>query len=401
MKVLFLVSCLALVAVVAVAAMDVEMDSSDEWVQPSFVETLAESAEEAFPVPNRPTLPAAGKPCGAGLRGVCSAKAIWCNGKVPVPGQCANGAVCCTPRAAPAQIPNAPTPTTTAPSTTVNRGASVAGPVIVTADTGSYTGSLPTGDLSDFEAAVDGGREEAPLTNDENSQIQSTETKVKAVVVPNPPKMTYIVANMAAVNAYDQRLSLNGAPVPRVMAASFTSTPSQTQAPIPVVGAVPTNGLCGAYAGQAVTKIAGNKGVVYEVVKILPQHAEDRSMLTASPAARDNTMRTVTACAFDKMHEAAKKVGVNILIASGFRTHARQLYFWNCYQKKNCNKGRKAARPGSSNHGVGIALDLNQSASGVYSWLAKNAQTYGFVRTVAEEKWHWEYRPGTPKARYT
>ncbi|CAF1036326.1 unnamed protein product [Adineta steineri] len=103
------------------------------------------------------------------------------------------------------------------------------------------------------------------------------------------------------------------------------------------------------------------------------------------------------------MAAAAKQAGVAIKIASGFRTVARQEYFWNCYQTKSCNNGNLAARPGTSNHGKGIALDLNTdcgSQSGakpncggskVYQWLYKNGAKYGFKRTVQSEPWHWEY----------
>jgi LAS superfamily LD-carboxypeptidase LdcB len=114
-------------------------------------------------------------------------------------------------------------------------------------------------------------------------------------------------------------------------------------------------------------------------------------------------MTTKTACAFDKMASAADEDGVRIMIASGFRTVPRQEYFWNCYQTKKCNSGNKAARPGTSNHGRGVALDLNTncgkqkdtkpncSNSKVYQWLKNNAHKYGFKRTVQSEPWHWEY----------
>lgn len=115
-------------------------------------------------------------------------------------------------------------------------------------------------------------------------------------------------------------------------------------------------------------------------------------------------MTTSTACAFDKMATAAKKSGVTIAIASGFRTVARQQYFWNCYVTKRCNGGNLAARPGTSNHGKGAALDLNTNCgkqtgarpacgrSRVYQWLYKNAHKFGFTRTVKSEPWHWEFR---------
>lgn len=162
-------------------------------------------------------------------------------------------------------------------------------------------------------------------------------------------------------------------------------------------------GACGNYASSAVSSIAGNNGVVYSVVKILREHLSDPSIYSAGPTEKDNTMTTSTACAFDKMATAAKKAGVTITIASGFRTIARQEYFWNCYQTGACNGGNLAARPGTSNHGRGVALDLNTNCgsqsgsrpacggSAVYQWLYNNGHNYGFTRTVQSEPWHWEY----------
>jgi LAS superfamily LD-carboxypeptidase LdcB len=87
------------------------------------------------------------------------------------------------------------------------------------------------------------------------------------------------------------------------------------------------------------------------------------------------------------MHEAAKSAGVSLKINSAFRTLTRQKYFYMCYQTKSCNGGNLAAYPGSSNHGIGRALDLSFSS---YNWLASNARRFGFGRTVPTENWHWE-----------
>ena len=173
-------------------------------------------------------------------------------------------------------------------------------------------------------------------------------------------------------------------------------------------------GLCGSYAGATVSSIAGNDDVIYSVVKILTSHLSDPSAYSKAPTESDNTMTTTTACAFDKMATAAKQAGVTITINSGFRTIARQNYFWNCYQTKACNNGNLAARPGTSNHGRGIALDLNTDCgkqsgdkpscggSAVYQWLYNHAHTYGFIRTVQTEPWHWEFRGvGSARSSFT
>ncbi|CAF1285338.1 unnamed protein product [Rotaria sordida] len=164
-----------------------------------------------------------------------------------------------------------------------------------------------------------------------------------------------------------------------------------------------SNELCGNYIDSTVFSIVGNGDIVYSVVKILKEHLSDPSIYSAAPTDKDNTMTTTTACAFDKMATAAKQTDVTITIASGFRTIARQEYFWHCYQTGSCNGGNLAAPPGTSNHGRGIALDLNTDCgsqsgsrpscggSAVYQWLYNNAHNYGFTRTVQSEPWHWEY----------
>lgn len=167
-------------------------------------------------------------------------------------------------------------------------------------------------------------------------------------------------------------------------------------------------GACGAYLSSPVRSVEGNYNRLIEVVNIKPEH------LTNPDNTTDNTMSLRTACAFDTMRSAAAKNKVIIKIQSGFRTLERQQYFYNCYQdflKTNscdCGSGRDcnlAARPGTSNHGNGIALDLNTmctensantqmplcSNSPVYVWLNQNAVKYGFKRTVSKEPWHWEF----------
>ena len=163
--------------------------------------------------------------------------------------------------------------------------------------------------------------------------------------------------------------------------------------------------LCGSYAGASITQIMGNYGVVHSVVKIRPEHQAEAKMEQLSSKDSDNTISTKIACAFYKMASAAKQEGVIVTISCGFRTFARQQFFWGCYQTKLCNNGNVAAEPGTSNHGDGIALDLNTNCgkqsgskppalcdtSPVYQWLYNNAHNYGFTRTVKSEPWHWVY----------
>ena len=49
---------------------------------------------------------------------------------------------------------------------------------------------------------------------------------------------------------------------------------------------------------------------------------------------------------------------------------------------------------GGSNHGWGLAIDMDLTGSGTpeHNWLVSNASTYGFVPYTAEY-WHWDYEP--------
>ena len=91
----------------------------------------------------------------------------------------------------------------------------------------------------------------------------------------------------------------------------------------------------------------------------------------------------------DSMMEAAAKEGVTLQITSGFRTMEYQQYL-----KKTL--GNTAATPGYSPHQVGYAVDFSSRGRGQYEWMVKNAFRYGFVRTVPNERWHWEYRGTWP-----
>ena len=67
----------------------------------------------------------------------------------------------------------------------------------------------------------------------------------------------------------------------------------------------------------------------------------------------------------------------------------------------------QTAAPGSSNHGTGLAVDLNTGKgneaknSPVYHWLAQNSWRYGFVRGVSTEEWHFEYLPALKQKQPT
>ncbi len=118
-----------------------------------------------------------------------------------------------------------------------------------------------------------------------------------------------------------------------------------------------------------------------------------------------------TTAAYKKMAKAAKAEGLTLNIRSGYRSLATQKEYYTRY--KNAYGAKKAnlysAKPGSSEHHTGRALDLvaeDWSFENFYKtdsckWVHKNAWKYGFivrygkditdVTGYAYESWHVTY----------
>lgn len=95
---------------------------------------------------------------------------------------------------------------------------------------------------------------------------------------------------------------------------------------------------------------------------------------------------------FRLLQQAAATAGHDLQIESGFRTYEEQRALRAKYL---AGTGNKAAEAGKSNHQNGIALDLNTKGfdTAIYEWMTQHAPTYGYIRTVDKEHWHWEYHP--------
>jgi len=91
---------------------------------------------------------------------------------------------------------------------------------------------------------------------------------------------------------------------------------------------------------------------------------------------------------FQQMKAAAAADGINLNINNAYRSYEKQVELAN--KLGLYSQGGKAARPGTSNHGWGKAVDLNVKANpGSFEWLKQNASKYGF-KNIPRERWHWE-----------
>ncbi len=118
-----------------------------------------------------------------------------------------------------------------------------------------------------------------------------------------------------------------------------------------------------------------------------------------------------------EMFDAARAEGIYPIVREGYRTEEQQqdtldekiqAYISEGYSRSRAEKTAKewVALPGTSEHQLGIAVDINADKSmcsndEVYAWLAENAYKYGYILRyplgkqeitgTSYEPWHYRY----------
>lgn len=167
--------------------------------------------------------------------------------------------------------------------------------------------------------------------------------------------------------------------------------------------------------------------------KVMPSIDSSFSLVPKKLASRHGIyVRNETLVAFKKMHDAAKKDGITLVIVSGTRNFYDQKKIWEdkwngwrlvsgkflSPEPEHETEQAKlilhySSMPGTSRHHWGTDIDINsvspyyfttKQGQRVYNWLSQNAAGYGFCQTYnekgeerdsgyEEEKWHWSYMP--------
>lgn len=128
----------------------------------------------------------------------------------------------------------------------------------------------------------------------------------------------------------------------------------------------------------------------------------------------EQQLRGEAATAAQHMFSEAKKAGINLVMASGYRSAALQKVYYNNYVARDGQEAadKYSARPGNSEHQTGLALDITTSSQECYleicfantaegKWLKQNAHKYGFhlryqkgkedITGYQFEPWHFRY----------
>lgn len=118
--------------------------------------------------------------------------------------------------------------------------------------------------------------------------------------------------------------------------------------------------------------------------------------------------------AFDRMRKAAMKDRISLTAVSAYRSYARQKTLFASYSRQLGVKeaARVSARPGTSEHQTGLAIDVGTSSGRCViskcfantregKWVAKHAHEYGFIMRYPKgtekitgydyEPWHFRY----------
>lgn len=130
-------------------------------------------------------------------------------------------------------------------------------------------------------------------------------------------------------------------------------------------------------------------------------------------------MDSRAAAAYENMYDAAAEDGIYLTPCSGYRSYSTQKRLYNEFVNDYLNQGysrieaenlasKRRNPPGSSEHNIGICMDIICAASSAnfqntkeYAWLMENADDYGFILRYPEDKaditgvkfepWHWRY----------
>ncbi|HEY9720820.1 MAG TPA: D-alanyl-D-alanine carboxypeptidase family protein [Oscillatoriaceae cyanobacterium] len=87
---------------------------------------------------------------------------------------------------------------------------------------------------------------------------------------------------------------------------------------------------------------------------------------------------------FDKMVAAAKAAGVNLEMEMCYRSYQEQEKLYQAYLN---GTGNIAAKPGTSNHEKGLAIDF-KGTPGAFDWLKAHASSFGLYN-YPPEPWHY------------
>ncbi|MBO3084930.1 M15 family metallopeptidase [Cellulomonas fengjieae] len=202
--------------------------------------------------------------------------------------------------------------------------------------------------------------------------------QIQSIVAPRPPA--------ASAGAAGTAVSASGTAFSDLLAQEVARTAATASTAATAAAGTSTAGT--PTAGQSAATRLGGDGVPTELAaygngKIPPaalQEVGTTGHRLWAPAAQALT-GLITAAAAD---------GVKVGITDSYRSYAGQV---DVAQRKGLySQGGLAAAPGTSDHGWGLAVDLDLDAT-AQAWMRAHGAEHGFVEDTPREPWHWAYTP--------
>ena len=176
-------------------------------------------------------------------------------------------------------------------------------------------------------------------------------------------------------------------PVAPAPAAAAVPVPGEPRA----AGTVGTAGAGLSFA-EALARAAAPAGAEpLSVADLKARYSNGRIPVDALAPIGDGGHRLAApaAAAFRDLQAAARRDGVTFGVTDSYRSFDAQVDV--ARRKGLYSQGGLAAQPGTSQHGWGLAVDLDLD-SRAQAWMRANAAGFGFVEDTPREPWHWAYK---------
>lgn len=178
-----------------------------------------------------------------------------------------------------------------------------------------------------------------------------------------------------------------------VRASRSRTVPDPDPEPAPVTAEVATVPAPPPAAPRPV--LPGCSGQGFDLTRYANGRVPSRA-LCALPGDSGEQLRADAAVAFVRLASAYERdLGTPLCLSDGYRPLSEQRLLWR-------TKPRLAARPGTSEHGWGLAVDLacgiQSFRSPQHAWMVRNAPRFGWYLPewarrggAKPEPWHWQY----------
>ena len=140
---------------------------------------------------------------------------------------------------------------------------------------------------------------------------------------------------------------------------------------------------------RAAAPAAGGPALSVAAIKATYQNGRVPADALVPIGVGQHRLAAPAAAAFGDLQAAARRDGVTLGVTDSYRSYDAQV---DVAQRKGLySQGGLAAQPGTSQHGWGLAVDLDLDTR-AQSWMRANGARFGFVEDTPREPWHWAFQ---------